>query len=121
MDEKGRLATIRRYALAVLVIVYVIVFCSTLKVHKQSLRPTTLHGPARELRKQQHTAPNADGKYQWMSGEEVTIILKKKLPFPDDSERLRFLPGSLNMTHAQALHRCWTGVLGRNYFLSFTT
>lgn len=116
--SKGRqLATIRQHALAVLVIVYAIVFCSTFKAN-QSLRPTTLHGPARELRKQRHgsrvrgttelaSIPNADGKYQWTSGEEVTQILKKKLPFPDALDRLRFLPGGLNMTHAQTLHRCW--------------
>ena len=126
MDEtksKGRqLAMIRRFALTVLVIVYAIVFCSTLKVHNQSSRPTTPHGPARGLHKQRNGArgrgtteltstPNADdGKYAWTSGEEVTQILKKKLPFPNEFERLRFRPGGLNMTHAQALHRCWAGV-----------
>ena len=123
-------------ALIVFAIIYVGVFFSTLFVHNGFIaRPfRQSHGPAPPLsgrkdaqipKEKVSRQTTYDGRPSAVlgeitDGETITSMLLGEIPFPADTEaqRLRFQPGTLNLTQAHTLRHCYADPIYQSHYPS---
>ena len=61
-----------------------------------------------EQRKTSKTATNDNNQQDKLyDGEHITQILRGKKPFPSNVNRLRYRPGTLDISHAEAVQHCY--------------
>ena len=100
------------WVLVVMVIIYIMVLVTTLLIHKKHKRyssqnyyssiSTDVQPRKKEVagdRKLQHVS--------LLDGEQVTDILQNKTHKEQTTLRMRFLPGTLRLTQAEALSHCY--------------
>jgi hypothetical protein len=124
------------WLLLFMVIIYVMVLATTHSVHKKhkrysqdhpykhaGLRPRKKEATKDHNDSELHRIPvmhdlidgqqevtnilQSDNQLDLTVGQQVTDILQNKIPFDEQHQRLRFLPGTLSLTEAETLSHCY--------------
>ena len=123
------------WVLLIIVIIYILVFATTLSIHKKHKRNirghffhshTQVKRRKKEATRDQHTGQHIpatldltdvqqevtdtlqnEKQIDFADGQQVTDILQNKIPFEEQHQRLRFIPGTLTLTQAETLSHCY--------------
>lgn len=77
-----------------------------LRAHRLDQHHEAYYDQPREHFGRSRSAPAADDR-RVRDGELVTRILRGDAPFPEGAARLKYRPGTLRMSHAEALQHCF--------------